>query len=247
MGIRSVAVTAGYVSPEPRAEFFAHMDAANVDLKGFTEAFYVRHTRSHLQPVLETLEYIRHETDVWLELTVLLIPGENDSAAEITAMCRWVVERLGADTPIHFTAFHPDFRMLDKPATPPATLAMARRIALAEGLRYAYVGNVHDLGRQSTACHGCGERIIGRDWHVLSDWRLDGRGACRACGTPMAGVLEAQPGVWGARRLPVRLADYEIDRGAEAARIAHAPAQAVTSASPKLSVSKRKASKRSDQ
>ena len=247
VGIRSVAVTAGYVSPEPRAEFFAHMDAANVDLKGFTEAFYVRHTRSHLQPVLETLEYIRHETDVWLELTVLLIPGENDSAAEITAMCRWVVERLGADTPIHFTAFHPDFRMLDKPATPPATLAMARRIALAEGLRYAYVGNVHDLGRQSTACHGCGERIIGRDWHVLSDWRLDGRGACRACGTPMAGVLEAQPGVWGARRLPVRLADYEIDRGAEAARIAHAPAQAVTSASPKLSVSKRKASKRSDQ
>ena len=245
--IRSVAVTAGYISPEPRAEFFAHMDAANVDLKAFTEDFYVRHTRSHLQPVLATLEYIRHETNVWLELTVLLIPGENDSPAEIAALSRWVAERLGPDTPVHFTAFHPDFRMLDKPATPHATLAMARRIALAEGLQYAYVGNVHDLGRQSTVCHGCGERVIERDWHALGAWRLDGQGACTFCGTPMAGVLESEPGTWGARRLPVRLADYGAGGEAVTAKARPALVQAATSASPKLSVSKRKASKRSDQ
>jgi pyruvate formate lyase activating enzyme len=123
-----------------------------------------------------------------------------------------VVEQLGPDTPVHFTAFHPDFRMLDKPITPPATVAMARRIAMAEGVRYAYVGNVHDLGRQSTVCHACGERLIERDWHTLGRWRLDAHGACASCGTPVAGVFEARPGAWGARRLPVRLADFEAKR-----------------------------------
>jgi pyruvate formate lyase activating enzyme len=239
-GIATVAVTAGYISPAPRAEFFAHMDAANVDLKAFTEDFYVRHTRSHLQPVLETLAYIKHETRVWLEITVLLIPGQNDSPAEIEALSRWVVETLGPDTPVHFTAFHPDYRMTDIPATPHATVAMARRIALEAGVRYAYVGNVHDLGRQSTACHVCGERLIERDWHALGGWRLDGRGACRSCGTPVAGVIEAEPGTWGARRLPVRLADYDRERMAPTPQLSEG-------ASPKLSVSKRKASKRSDQ
>jgi pyruvate formate lyase activating enzyme len=214
--VKTVAVTAGYMSPRPRERFFRRIDAANVDLKGFTEDFYVRHTRSHLAPVLETLEYLKHETKVWLEITTLLIPGENDSPAEIAALSRWVVEHLGVDTPLHFTAFHPDFRMLDKAPTPPATLAMARRIAVREGVRYAYVGNVHDVGRESTFCHACGERLIERDWHRLGRWRLDAGGACNACGTPVAGVFEAEPGQWGARRLPVRLADYDAELAAEA-------------------------------
>jgi len=209
LGIKTVAVTAGYMSPRPREKFFRHVDAANVDLKGFTEDFYVRHTRSHLEPVLDTLEYLKHQTKVWLEITTLLIPGENDSEREIAALSAWVAEHLGPDTPLHFTAFHPDFRMLDKERTPPATLSMARRVAMAEGLRYVYVGNVHDVGRQSTACHVCGERLIERDWHKLGRWRMNGRGGCEACGTQVAGVFEAQPGAWGPKRLPVRLANYQ--------------------------------------
>jgi len=209
VGVKTVAVTAGYMSPKPRAEFFRHIDAANVDLKAFTEDFYFKLTKSHLAPVLETLEYLRHETDVWFEITTLLIPGENDSEAEVARLSRWVVERLGPDVPVHFTAFHPDFRMLDKPRTPPATLAMARRVAMAEGVRYAYVGNVYDLGRQSTFCHGCGERLIERDWYVLGRWGMDGEGRCRSCGTPAAGVFEAEPGTWGSKRLPVRLGAVE--------------------------------------
>jgi pyruvate formate lyase activating enzyme len=209
VGVKTVAVTAGYMSPAPRAEFFRHIDAANVDLKAFTEDFYFKLTKSHLGPVLETLEYLRHETDVWFEITTLLIPGENDSPAEVARLSRWVVDRLGPDVPVHFTAFHPDFRMLDKPATPPATLAMARRVAMAEGVRYAYVGNVYDLGRQSTFCHACGERLIERDWYVLGRWGMDAEGCCKACGTRAAGVFEAEPGTWGAKRLPVRLGAYE--------------------------------------
>jgi pyruvate formate lyase activating enzyme len=208
VGIKTVAVTAGYMSPAPRERFFKHIDAANVDLKAFSETFYHQLTKSHLEPVLETLEYLKHETDVWLEITALLIPGENDSPGEIERLSQWVVERLGPNVPLHFTAFHPDFRMLDKPATPHGSLAMARRIAMEAGLRHAYVGNVQDLGRQSTYCHQCGERLIERDHYVLGRWRLDAAGGCLACGTAVAGVLEAQPGTWGARRMPVRLADF---------------------------------------
>jgi pyruvate formate lyase activating enzyme len=208
-GIATVAVTAGYMNPAPRERFFRRVDAANVDLKAFTEDFYFKLTAAHLGPVLETLEYLARETKVWLEITTLLIPGENDSAAEVARLCEWVVDKLGPDVPLHFTAFHPDFRMLDKPATPPETLSLARRIAIESGVRHAYVGNVHDVGRQSTYCYGCGERLIERDWHALSGWRLDGEGRCGGCGTALAGVFEAQPGQWGARRLPVRLADYD--------------------------------------
>jgi pyruvate formate lyase activating enzyme len=208
VGIKTVAVTAGYMSPAPRERFFKHIDAANVDLKAFSETFYHQLTKSHLGPVLETLEYLARETDVWLEITTLLIPGENDSPGEIERLSQWVVERLGPDVPLHFTAFHPDFRMLDKPATPHGSLAMARRIAMEAGVRHAYVGNVQDLGRQSTHCHQCGERLIERDHYVLGRWRLDAAGGCLACGTAVAGVLEAQPGTWGARRMPVRLADF---------------------------------------
>jgi len=204
-GIRTVAVTAGYLTEESRPAFFEKIDAANVDLKAFTERFYRDVTKSELAPVLDTLRYLRHETDVWFEITTLLIPGENDGESEIDAMTDWIVANLGPDVPVHFSAFHPDYRMLDKERTPHATLARARRIAMKNGLRYAYCGNVHDFGRQSTQCHVCGTRVIGRDWYELSDWRLDDRGACEACGTPVAGVFDGRPGTWGRKRLPVKV------------------------------------------
>ncbi len=208
VGVRTVAVTAGYISPGPRAEFFAHMDAANVDLKGFSERFYWKLTGGHLEPVLDTLRYIRRETRVWLEITTLLIPGANDSDAELEAMTAWIAENLGPDVPLHFTAFHPDWKMTDVAPTPPQTLTRARCIALRNGLRYVYTGNVHDEEGGSTYCHQCGTRLIARDWYVITDWNLSAEGRCPACGTACAGVFEPQPGAWGARRLPVRLAAF---------------------------------------
>ncbi len=208
-GIRSVAVSAGYVTPEAGREFFAHMDAANIDLKGFTEDFYRTLCSAHLQPVLDTLMYLRHETDVWIEITTLLIPGHNDSEAEIAAECRWMFENLGPDVPLHFSAFHPDWRMRDVMRTPHKILGRARRIALDAGLRYVYVGNVHDHAESSTYCHACGEMLIGRDWYVLDHWALTADGRCGNCGTAMAGVIEGPPGDWGAKRQPVRLANFE--------------------------------------
>ena len=204
-GIKTVAVTAGYLTDQARPDFFRNIDAANVDLKAFTEDFYWAVTKGHLQPVLDTLLYLKHETDVWFEITTLVIPGENDSEHEIDSMCAWVVDQLGPDVPMHFSAFHPDYRMLDKPRTPFEILAMARRVALRNGVRYAYTGNVHDLGRQSTYCHVCGTRTIGRDWYELSDWRLDHRGACTVCGTATVGVFDGPPGRWGRKRQPVTL------------------------------------------
>jgi pyruvate formate lyase activating enzyme len=205
-GIRAVAVTAGYICAEPRVELYEHMDAANVDLKAFTEDFYHRTCAAGLAPVLETLEYLKHETDVWFEITNLLIPGLNDSSEEVDAMTRWVVEHLGPDVPMHFTAFHPDYKMMDRPPTPPETLTRARAIALTNGVRYAYTGNVHDVRGQSTFCHACGALLIERDWYQLGAWGLDPDGRCEACGEPCPGVFEPAPGAWGARRLPVRLA-----------------------------------------
>ena len=204
-GIKTVAVTAGCICEEPRKEFFAAMDAANVDLKGFTEDFYVKLCSGHLQPVLDTLMYLKHETDVWFELTTLLIPGENDSDAELHAITQWVVEHLGPDVPMHFTAFHPAWKMLDKPSTPQQTLSTARRIAIENGIRYAYTGNVHDKEGGSTYCHHCGQQLIGRDWYVLSNWNLDDNACCNRCGTAVAGVFDATPGKWGAQRLPVKM------------------------------------------
>jgi pyruvate formate lyase activating enzyme len=211
--VKSVAVTAGYINPEPALEFFAHMDAANVDLKAFTERFYWKITGGHLQPVLDTLMYLKHETRVWFELTTLLIPGENDSAQEIEEMSRWVVDHLGPDVPMHFTAFHPDWKMRDIPPTPAATLTSARRIAMQQGVRYAYTGNVHDAEGGSTYCHRCGGKLIGRDWYVLSEWNLTEDGKCSFCATPLPGVFEARPGDWGAKRQPVRLADFAAAGG----------------------------------
>jgi pyruvate formate lyase activating enzyme len=208
LGILTIAVTAGYVCPEPRAEFYGYMDAANVDLKAFTEKFYKEITAAHLEPVLETLVYLKRETKVWFEITTLLIPGENDSEAEIEELTQWVMEHLGADVPIHFTAFHPDWKMLAKPPTPSATLTRARRIAVKNGIRYAYTGNVHDEAGSSTYCHNCGTKIIGRDWYVMTEWNLTDEGHCRDCGASCAGVFDGAPGDWGAKRLPVRLSDF---------------------------------------
>jgi len=207
-GIKTVAVTAGEVCVEPRAEFYRFIDAANVDLKGFTEAFYHDVCAGHLQPVLETLVYLKHHTSVWFELTTLLIPGLNDSDRELEDLTRWVVENLGPDVPLHFSAFHPDFRLRDRPPTPPETLRRARRIACENGVRYAYVGNVHDPEADSTFCHACGTLLIGRDWYEVTGWHLKSDNRCPGCGAVCAGVFEPRPGDWGRQRLPVRLSSF---------------------------------------
>jgi pyruvate formate lyase activating enzyme len=202
-GIKSVAVTAGFQNPEPRVEFYRWMDAANVDLKGFTESFYHEICAGHLEPVLDTLRFLKHETTVWFEVTNLVIPGLNDTDDEIDAMTKWIVRELGPDVPVHFTAFHPDWKMLDRPPTPPATLTRARRIALANGIRYAYTGNVHDTAGGTTLCHACGASLVVRDWYDILEWHLTGDGRCAGCGTPCAGVFAGPPGEWGRRREPV--------------------------------------------
>jgi pyruvate formate lyase activating enzyme len=204
-GVKSVAVTAGYVDPEPRAEFFQAMDAANVDLKAFSERFYHKICGGHLAPVLETLQYIRHETDAWLELTTLLIPGENDSDEELEQMTGWVVEHLGPDVPMHFTAFHPDWKMRDLPSPPAETLRRARHIAKNNGVHFAYTGNVHDADGGSTWCPSCDALLIERDWYQLGHWGLNPEGGCRQCGAPLPGHFDSAPGQFGARRQPIRI------------------------------------------
>jgi pyruvate formate lyase activating enzyme len=206
-GIKAVAVSAGFMNAAPRAEFYQHMDAANIDLKAFTDAFYQKVTFGRLSAVLETLEFLRHETDVWFEITTLLIPGHNDADAEIEQQCAWLVEHLGADVPLHFTAFHPDFKMMDVPRTPPQTLRRARQIALEHGLRHVYTGNVHDPQGQTTTCTACGTEVVVRDWYVIGRYDLTDGGACRRCGTRLAGVYDGPVGSWGARRMPVRILD----------------------------------------
>ncbi len=204
--VKTVAVTAGYIHAAPRAEFYAKMDAANVDLKAFTEDFYYRQTGSHLAPVLETLEYLVHETDVWTEITTLLIPGKNDSDAELEAQCRWIAKHLGRDVPLHFSAFHPDYKMTDVPATPPATLARAREIGRLAGLNYVYTGNVHDSDGGSTYCPRCENVVIERDWYEIGTYALSDAGLCTHCGTQLAGRYRKFGKPFGARRIPVRLA-----------------------------------------
>jgi pyruvate formate lyase activating enzyme len=207
-GVKNVAVTAGFICEEPRKRFFAGMDAANVDLKAFTERFYEKRCAGSLGPVLETLKYLVRETNVWTEITTLLIPGENDSEEEIEALSAWVVRELRRDVPLHFTAFHPDYRMLETPRTPSATLQRARAIALRAGLHHVYIGNVEDPSRQSTPCATCGLRAIGRDGYRITTYELDATGACKGCGTKLAGVFAERPGNWGARRLAVEIEPY---------------------------------------
>jgi len=206
LGVKTVAVTAGYIHAEPRRAFFAKMDAANIDLKGFTEDFYFKLTGAHLAPVLETLRYVKHETGCWLEITTLLIPGQNDSSDELDAMTRWIADNLGTDVPLHFSAFHPDYRMTDIAPTPASTLTRARRIALDNGLRHVYTGNVHDREGGSTCCKGCGAVLIERDWHEILRYELDDNGGCPHCGTAVAGRFGEAPGRFGRRRIPVRVA-----------------------------------------
>jgi pyruvate formate lyase activating enzyme len=204
-GIKTVAVTAGYVGAEARVELFRHMDAANVDLKAFTDEFYAGVCAGRLEPVLETLTYLKHETAVWLEITNLLIPGRNDSDDEVDRMTTWVVEHLGPDVPMHFTAFHPDYKMLDVPPTPRETLTRAREIARANGIRFAYTGNVLDGEGGSTYCPQCGALVIEREWYRIGAYRLSEDGRCEDCDARIPGVF-GRLGAWGPRRLPVRLA-----------------------------------------
>ena len=206
-GIASVAVTAGYISPDARREFYAKMDAANVDLKGFTDEFYVKLTGAKLAPVLDTLAYLKRETQVWFEITTLLIPGKNDSDAELREMSKWIFRELGPDVPLHFTAFHPDFKMMDIPPTPAATVKRARRIAMDEGLHYVYTGNVHDREGGTTFCPKCRTALIVRDWHRIEDYHLTPEGACPDCGTSIPGRFEQFDArrQWGRKRIPVAI------------------------------------------
>ncbi len=203
--VRTVAVTAGYITEDARAEFFRHIDAVNVDLKAFTEQFYAKICFAELTPVLDTLRYLKEETDVWVEVTTLLIPERNDGADELARLSDWMVENLGPDVPLHFSAFHPDFKMMDVPRTPLATLRTAREIARRAGVRHVYTGNVHDPEGDQTLCPGCGTAVIERDWYELLAWRLNPEGCCVQCGTEIPGVFEARPGSWGARRQVVRI------------------------------------------
>jgi pyruvate formate lyase activating enzyme len=206
--VKSVAVTAGYIAPDARRDFFSVMDAANVDLKGFTSEFYKHLCAADLPPVLETLRYLKHETDVWFEVTTLLIPGQNDSIDEVNRLSDWFLENLGPDVPLHFSAFHPDFKMLDVPATPPETCKRAREQAKARGIRHVYSGNIHDEASQSTYCPGCGESVIERDWYEIGAYRLRGE-ACESCGTKLPGRFAAtglDSARWGRKRLRVAIA-----------------------------------------
>jgi pyruvate formate lyase activating enzyme len=204
-GIQTVAVTAGYMHEQARRDFYAKMDAANVDLKAFTEEFYYKLTGAHLQPVLDTLKYLRHETKVWFEITTLLIPGRNDSDEEITRMCEWIARELGDDVPLHFTAFHPDYKMTDIPPTPPQTLLRARKIAHAAGLKHVYNGNVHNVEGDTTHCSSCHSKLIVRDWYQILEYNLKDDGSCPHCGTPLAGRFEKFSSQFGRQRIPVAI------------------------------------------
>ncbi len=205
-GVHTVAVTAGYMHADPRREFYARMDAVNVDLKAFSEQFYRKVTFAELAPILDTLEYIRHHTNTWLEITTLLIPGQNDSDDELDRLSRWVHDHLGPDVPLHFSAFHPDFKMQDTPATPPATLTRARAIARGNGLHHVYTGNVHDLAGATTTCPQCQAAVIRRDWYRILDYRVTARGTCPDCDTPLPGRWRSEgAGDWGRKRLRVHM------------------------------------------
>jgi AmmeMemoRadiSam system radical SAM enzyme/AmmeMemoRadiSam system protein B/AmmeMemoRadiSam system protein A len=208
VGVKTVAVTAGYITAAARPTFYEYMDAANVDLKGFTEDFYRHLTLSHLEPVKETLKWLVHESSVWTEITNLVIPRANDSPDELRAMCDWILEALGPDVPVHFTAFHPDFRLMDRPRTPADTLLAAYDIATAAGLHYVYVGNIQAEPQQTTYCPACRRPLIGRAGYTITRYDLDG-GRCRHCGASIGGCYLERPGNWGSRRQPVRISEFQ--------------------------------------
>ena len=204
-GIKTVAVTAGYIQPEAREDFFSLMDAVNVDLKAFSENFYRKICYAHLDPILETLIWLKEKTNVWIEVTTLLIPGKNDSDQELRDLTHWFSDHLGSEIPLHFSAFHPDFKMRDLPRTPSETLSRARNIAMEAGLKYVYTGNVHDSGGQSTYCAQCGMLLIERNWYELGRWHLNEQSCCTQCGHPLAGHFDNKPGNWGAKRARIRI------------------------------------------
>lgn len=205
--VKTVVVSAGYITPEARGDFFEYIDAANIDLKAFSQRFYKKLCFAQIEPVLETLKYLCHETEVWVEITTLLIPGQNDSDSELDQLTGWIADNLGPDVPLHFTAFHPDFKMTDLGRTPPATLRRAREIALRAGLNYVYVGNVHDRDASSTWCPSCKNLLVERDWYQLGTFALDvdrdGDGYCRGCQTPIAGHFDQGKGSWHGGRQPL--------------------------------------------
>ena len=211
LGVKTVAVTSGYITADAREAFYENIDAANVDLKGFNDDFYRRLTGGRLEPVLDTLRWLARRSGTWLEITNLLIPGENDAPAEIERMCRWIAADLGLDVPLHFSAFHPAFELADHPPTPPATLAMAYDIARRCGLRYVYTGNINDRRRQSTYCPGCGQAAVERDGYALGGYHIR-QGHCSRCGAAIAGCFDDAPGDWGGRRLPIRIGDVAPPR-----------------------------------
>jgi pyruvate formate lyase activating enzyme len=206
VGVKTVAVTSGYITAAARADFFEQMDAANVDLKGFSEEFYRTYCAGHLQPVLDTLLWLAHDKRTWVEITNLIIPGANDSPEEIQRMCEWIAKELGPDVPLHFSAFHPDFKLNDRGPTPPATLRAAYDLARAAGLRYVYTGNVFDPEHQHTYCPGCGRAVIRREGYAIGGFELHG-GRCGHCQTPVAGRFDGQVGTWSGKRLPVKIAN----------------------------------------
>jgi pyruvate formate lyase activating enzyme len=204
-GLKNVIVSNGFCNEAPLRELLPFLDAANIDLKAFTQQFYHKLCFANLEPVLDTLRWLKQETDVWIEVTTLLIPGHNDSEAEIDQLCDWFAANLGPETPLHFTAFHPDFKMQDIPRTPAQTLSRARQQALAAGLRHVYTGNVYDKSGQSTYCAGCGKQLIERNWYNLGEWNLTAEGNCRFCGTALAGHFAAEAGTWGSRRQAINI------------------------------------------
>jgi len=208
IGLKTVMVTNGYITREALFDVYEHIDAANVDLKAFTESFYSKLTLTHLQPVLDALKILRHETHVWFEITNLVIPSLNDSSEEIKGLCGWILENLGDDVPLHFTAFHPDFKLRDKPGTPPATIHRARRLALEMGLKYVYEGNIlSEAG--NTLCPGCRRTLVKRWWHKVSDVHINEDGTCQYCGYKIAGHFEKPA-------LPSRSAVHSLRRKVEA-------------------------------
>jgi pyruvate formate lyase activating enzyme len=204
VGVKTAAVTSGYISDLARPAFFEQIDAANVDLKGFTDDFYRQYCGGRLQPVLDTLRYLAKDRRVWLEITNLLIPQANDSPREIEAMCRWIADELGPDVPLHFSAFHPDFKLTDRGPTPTSLLLAAHDLARRAGLRYVYTGNVIDREHQHTYCPGCGRMIIERSGYELGEYRIAG-GRCTFCNAAIAGCFDEQPGRWGSRRMPIQI------------------------------------------
>ena len=207
LGVKTVAVTAGYICSEPRAEFFKYIDAANIDLKAFSERFYSENCSAHLQPILETLIYVKRRTQVWLEIAALIIPGENDSDDELEKLSAWIFEHLGPDVPLHFSAFHPAYQMVGIPPTPPQTLFRAREIGLKNGLRYVYTGNIRDSRGSTTFCHACGAKVVERDQYSIKSYSLSADGKCAHCAHRCAGVFDGPAGDWGARRESVELED----------------------------------------